>query len=224
MKEIWIIGIGQFGLLATERLAKKYNKHHLVLVDPDRKNLLQGEGPNRTLELMDGVSFLDQRLNSEKTPERIIPDWIIPDWIIPALPIHLAAEWCLVRQGLNGLERMAIPSEIDPLIPNQMRDPSGNIFVSHANFICPEDCAEPTKICTVTQKRRKTDMFELLGKIRISKFQPIAVRSYQLCPGVGGYRPRQLFDLLKQVENIKGSFLLSTACRCHGVMTGLGYS
>jgi hypothetical protein len=214
MKEIWIIGIGQFGLLAAERLAKKYNNHHFVLVDPDRKNLLQGEGPNRALELMDGVSFLDQRLNLEKAPE----------WIIPALPIHLAAEWCIVREELNGLKRMAIPSEIDHLAANPVWDPSGNLFVSHANFTCPEDCAEPAKICTVTQKKRKTDMFELLAKIRISKFQPIAVRSYQLCPGVGGYRPRQLFDLLKQVEKIKGNFLLSTACRCHGVITCLGYS
>lgn len=213
MKEIWIIGIGQFGLLAAEKLPKIHNRHHFVLVDPDRENLLRGGGPNRTLEPMDGVSFLHQRLNSEKAP----------DWIIPALPIHLAAEWCLVRQGLKGLRQIVIPSDIDRLVPNPVRDPSGNLYISHADFICPDDCAEPAQICTVTQESRNTDMFELLGSNRISKFRSLVMRSYQLCPGVGGYRPRQLFDLLKQVEIIGEDFLLSTACRCHGVMTGLGY-
>jgi len=213
MKEIWIIGIGQFGLLAAEKLPKIHNRHHFVLVDPDRENLLRGEGPNRTLEPMDGVSFLNQRLHTSKAP----------DWIIPALPIHLAAEWCLLRRGLKGLERIAIPPEIDRLVPNPVRDPSGNLYISHADFICPDDCAEPADICTVTQKRRNTNMFELLGRIRITKFRSLVVRSYQLCPGIGGYRPRQLFDLLKQVEKNEEDFLVSTACRCHGVMTGLGY-
>lgn len=213
MKEIWIIGTGRFGLLAAERLAEIHAGHHLVLVDPDRENLLRGDGPNRTLERMDGVSFLDQRLHSAKAP----------DWIIPALPIHLAAQWCLVRQDLKGLRRIEVPSEIDLLVPNPARDPAGNIYASHADFLCPDDCDEPADICTVTQKRRNTDMFDLLGKIRIAKFQPLVVRSYQLGPGIGGYRPRQLFNLLKRVEKIEEDFLLSTACRCHGVMTGLGY-
>ena len=213
MKEIWIIGIGQFGLIAAERLAKEYNGHHFVLVDPDRENLMRGDGPNRTLEQMDGVSFLDQRLHASKAP----------DWIIPALPIHLAAEWCLVRQNLKGLRRIDLPSDIDQNVPNPIRDPAGNIYVSHADFLCPDDCDEPADICTVTQMRRNTNMFELLERIRISKFQSLVVRSYQLGPGIGGYRPRQLFSLLKQVEKIDEDLLVSTACRCHGVMTGLGY-
>ena len=213
MKEIWVIGTGQFGLLAAERLAKIHAKHHFVLVDLDRENLLRGDGPNRTLEQMDGVFFLDQRLHDAKAP----------DWIIPALPIHLAAEWCLVQQDLKGLRRINLPSDIDQVVPNPIRDPAGNIYTSHADFLCPDDCDEPADICTVTQMRRNTNMFELLGKIRIPKIQSLVVRSYQLAPGIGGYRPRQLFDLLKRVEKIEEDLMLSTACRCHGVMTGLGY-
>jgi len=213
MKEIWIIGTGRFGLIAAERLSKTHTQHHFVLVDPVRKNLLQGAGPNRALELMDGVSFLDQRLERSERP----------DWIIPALPIHLAAKWCLVKQSAKGLAQITIPSELDRQVPNPVRDPSGNLYVSHADFLCPDDCDEPADMCTVTQERRNMNMFELLGKIQIPTFQSIVVRSYQLCPGIGGYRPRQLFNLLKQVETIEEDFLLSTACRCHGVITGLGY-
>jgi hypothetical protein len=213
MNEIWIIGMGRFGQMATERLAKIHPRSHLVLVDPNGDHLQQGNGPHRTLVPMDGVSFLDQQLSLEKGP----------DWIIPALPVHLAAQWCLARLKKRGLNQIRIPSEIDGLVPNPMRDPSDQIYVSHADFICPDNCAEPTAICTVTQKKRQVDMFDLLGSIRISGWSSLVARSYQLAPGVGGYRPRRLFDLLYRVEKMKKNCLLSTACRCHGVITGLGY-
>ncbi len=213
MKEIWIIGMGRFGQLAADRLTKISPRYHLVLVDPDRDHLQQENGPHRTIKPMDGVSFLDQQLRPEKGPE----------WIIPALPVHLAAQWCLARLGNHGLRQIGIPFEIDALVPNPMRDTSGQVYVSHADFICPDDCAEPAAICTVTRKKRRADMFELLGSVRMPGFLSLTVRSYQLAPSVGGYRPRQLFDLLKQVKQNKKKYLLSTACRCHGVITGLGY-
>jgi len=213
MKETWIIGSGRFGLLALERLAKIRSGHHIVVVDADRENLSRGAGADRTLEQMDGVEFLNQRLRPATAPE----------WIIPALPVHLAAQWCLARQGLQGLRQIAVPADVDPDVPNPARDPAGNLYTSHADFICPDDCVESAGICTVTQKRRTADMFELLGRIRLSGFQSLVIRSHQLGPGVGGYRPRQLFNLLEQIKEGGKDFLLSTACRCHGVMTGLGY-
>jgi len=214
MKEIWIIGLGRFGQLAADRLARIHPRHHLILVDPDGERLRQGKAARRTLEQEDGVSFLDQRLNPEKAP----------DWIVPALPVHLAAQWCLARLGKHGLRQIGIPAEIDSLVPHPMRDLPGQVFVSHADFICPDDCAEPAVICTVTRKKRKTDMFDLLERIRISGFLSLVVRSYQLAPGVGGYRPRQLFDLLHGLEKCGKKYLVSTACRCHGVVTGLEYT
>jgi len=213
MKEIWIIGMGRFGRLAAGRLAKIHPRHHLVLVDPDRNHLRQGRGPRRTLEPMDGISFLDQRLTQENAP----------DWIIPTLPVHLAAQWCLARLRKYGLAPVAIPPEVDGLVPRPIRDPAGRVYVSHADFICPDDCPEPAGVCTATGKKRRTDMFDRLARIRIPGFSSHVVRSYQLAPGVGGYRPGQLFDLLKHIEQNKKKCLLSTACRCHGVITGLGY-
>ena len=88
MKKIWIIGLGQFGLHAVRYLSKKNKNIQFVLVDPVEAKLMQAAGPNRSLEPADGVSFLERNLGSDEEP----------DWIIPALPIHLAAEWCLARQ------------------------------------------------------------------------------------------------------------------------------
>ncbi len=89
MKEIWIIGIGLFGWHAV-KTGGKHPHTRLILVDPVQKNLEQAKGPNRTLEVADGIDYTDRHLSS---PEQG------PDWIVPALPVHLAAEWCLRRQG-----------------------------------------------------------------------------------------------------------------------------
>ena len=211
MKKIWIIGVGQFGQHAVRSLSKQHRDWHFVLVDPVEVNLIKAQTDRCTLEKADGVEFLNQDLfDSENGPA----------WIIPALPIHLAAEWCLVRIGTDRLAPVDLPPEIEPLLPNSMRGSDGNIYVSHAEFKCPEDCPEPKDLCTVTREKKKPDMFKVLAEVSFQLFQPIVVRSRQLAPGVGGYRPDQLFTLLKQVEKIKGNLLLSTACRCHGVVSG----
>jgi hypothetical protein len=43
-----------------------------------------------------------------------------------------------------------------------------------------------------------------------------------LGPGLWRYRPARLFELLKQIEQAEGNLLVSTACRCHGVVTAMG--
>ncbi|MFH1954342.1 MAG: potassium transporter [Pseudomonadota bacterium] len=211
MKEIWIIGVGQFGLLAYRRLSKKSEDTHFVLVDPVRENLLQHEGPDCTIAQADGVDFLENHLHPGNKP----------DWIIPALPVHLAAEWFLVHLGPDRVRRVPLPPEIDPILPNPIRGSEGNVYVSHADFKCPDDCAEPRDICTVTNEKRKQNMFEILGGLQIPPFQALVIRSYQLGAGIGGYRPGQLLSLMDAVEGARGRLLVSTACRCHGVVTGL---
>lgn len=211
MEEVWIIGAGHFGWLAFQRLSKCGKKRHFVLVDPVKENLLRCKGPNITLEQADGVDFLEQNLLALNGP----------DWIIPALPLHLMAEWLLVRMGPARLQRVTLPSEVESLLPNPIRGPDGNLYVSHADFRCPDNCAEPSDICTVTKKPRDQDMFKILRDIKPLPFQPLVIRSCQLGPGIGGYRPRHLFALLDKVEQARGHLLLSTACRCHGVLTGL---
>jgi hypothetical protein len=211
MEEIWIIGVGQFGFIAFDRLSKSGKERRFVLVDPVKKNLLRCKGPNVVLEQADGVAFLDQHLTAANSP----------DWIIPALPVHLAAEWFLLRLGTERIRRVTLPPEIERLLPNPIRGSDGNIYVSHADFRCPDDCAEPRGVCTVTGEPRKRNMFEILGDIRLAPFKALAIRSHQLGAGIGGYRTKHLFALFDKVELARGQLLVSTACRCHGVITAL---
>ena len=109
---------------AVRYLTKKNKDIQFVLVDPVEANLMQAAGPKRSLKLADGVVFLEQNLDADEGP----------DWIIPALPIHLAAEWCLVRQKTERFSRVPLPAEIKPLLPNPMEAYNGDIYVSHADF------------------------------------------------------------------------------------------
>jgi len=211
MEEIWIIGLGQFGCIAFQRLSETLKDGNFVLVDPVAENILKCKGPAATLRISDGVKFLERHLKKGRKP----------DWIIPALPLHLAAEWILLYLRPKRLRRIPLPSEIETLVPNPIRGSEGNIYVSHADFKCPADCEEPRDICTITRKARKQDMFELLGNLDIEPFKALTIQSHQLGPGIGGYRPDQLFELKKKVEQTRGPVLVSTACRCHGVITGL---
>ena len=211
METIWIIGVGKFGQHAVRSLSKQHRDWQFVLVDPVEENLLKAQTNRCTLEKADGVDFLWQHLLDPENE---------PAWIIPALPIHLAAEWCLMRIGSDRLAHVDLTTEIEPLLPNPMRGSDGNIYVSHADFKCPENCPEPRDLCTVTREKKKPDMFKILAGVSFQKFQPLVIRTHHLAPGVGGYRPDQLFTLLDQTQKTKGNLLLSTACRCHGVVSG----
>ncbi len=108
------------------------------------------------------------------------------------------------------------------MLPRPVRGPVGDIYVTHADFLCPDDCPEPALTCTVTKEPRQPDMYGLLERIRFQNFEPVVVQSRQLGPGVGGYRPDALFTLLSRLEKESGgTYLAATACRCHGVLTGI---
>ena len=212
MLNIWIIGCGQFGSHAVRYLSKRNEEIHFILVDPNEKCLLQATGTNRDLKLADGVDFLKENLHRETGP----------DWIIPALPVHLAAEWCLIKLKDQGFKRAILPDEIKELLPNPMDGLTGDLYVSHADFRCPSDCEEPQNICKVTKKSRKRNMFEVIADIKAAEYQSLVIRSHQLGPGIGGYRPFFLFKLLEQIKQAESRLLVSTACRCHGIVTGIG--
>ena len=89
------------------------------------------------------------------------------------------------------------------------------------DFRCPANCDEPRDICTVTRNIRQQNMFELLEDLDIESFKSLTIRSHQLGAGIGGYRPEQLFETMTNVKQTPGPIALSTACRCHGVITGL---
>ncbi len=209
MTQIWIIGLGHFGQLALDRLASSSGPRSFTLVDPDPLSLRAAEGHGAEIVASDGVAFLAERLSRTGGP----------DWIIPAVPVHLAAEWCMRRLGPERVSRIGLPPGIESRLAHPMTGPSGDIYVSHADFICPDDCPEPADRCTVTQQPRKPNMFDQLAHIPVPGGRSLVIRSHQLRPGVGGYRPGALFHLLDQLGSLPGPALVSTACRCHGVVT-----
>jgi hypothetical protein len=211
MEEIWIIGVGRFGQIAFHRLSEGDRERHFVLVDPVADNLRRCKSALARLEISDGIEFLEKNLTRGRKP----------DWIIPALPVHLAAEWFLLHMGPSKLKRLPLPSELDGMVPNPIRGSEGNLYVSHADFKCPADCDEPRDICSITRKMRHQNMYDLLLNLSIKPFNSLNMRSYQLGPGIGGYRAEQLLEIKATVEQATGPVLLSTACRCHGVITGL---
>ena len=104
-------------------------------------------------------------------------------------------------------------------MPNALRGKAGQAYVSHADFICPDNCPEPEKICTHTGKPRPMDLFRLLGTLDFEEALPIVIRSHQLLPGVGGIYPADLRAAMDTAcRNSHRPMMIATACRCHGVV------
>lgn len=207
METVWVIGAGRFGKLAVNRLKEKFR---MVIVDTDENRLCTMKGGNHILVKDDGVRYLADNLDRNKEVS----------WIIPSIPVHLAWEWCRKKPGPSRLKAQELPDKIMSLLPHPMRGGSSHIYVSHADFICPDNCSEPELVCTHTKKPRQQNMYQLLESLSFGTFKPLVLKSRQLAPGVGGYRPEDLYNLSDKIDRLKGSLLICTACRCHGIITG----
>lgn len=209
-KDVWVVGFGRFGKLALQRLRKiKADSTFLVVdtVSTEREAALD----NVQFINQDGVSFLKRQLEEGRSP----------NWIVPAVPIHLAAEWCLRSLGQSRVQRIAAPDGIEAYVPSLMQGDSGDAYVSLATFQCPDDCPEPADYCTATREKRERNLFDVLREMQIPGYKVLVLRSHQLAPGVGGYKGKDLLQLRSFLTDSQGRFLLATACRCHGVITAI---
>ena len=206
-----IVGCGHFGSRAVEKILKR-NPHSKITVVDKKKGPLQNIShfPVKTA-LGDGPLFLKHSLSKR----------LLPDYIIPAVPFHLAFEFILSQLKPLGGKRRNVP----PLtgLPNPMRGRRGELFTSLAHFLCPEDCPEPAHYCTVTKERRHHPLYKILKDLH-GPFESRVIRSKQLGLGVGGYSPHSLLKIVEEIKRKKDAdrlFLISTACRCHGVTSAL---
>jgi len=204
----WIIGAGRFGTRAIRRLRGKRPDVRITVVDRDLNALQAVEGAGVTPVRDEGASYLTVHMEGADSP----------DWIIPAAPVHLAFEWVRLKLGAGALRKMPVPVEIEKRLPNPIRGSKGQLYVSYADFVCPDNCVEPFDRCTFTGKPRKGLLYRDLEYLFYDNFTPIVVRSHQLAPGVGGYRPEALRQSLARVRAAHGPILFSTACLCHGVV------
>lgn len=204
---IWIIGAGRFGQLAVKRLRKRFGEVHITIVDQD-PGVLRLSGVTPICE--EGVGWL-YRMLAEDAPV---------DIIVPVIPVHLAAGW--LKQKLApfaDVRTVPIPDAWLSMLPNPMRGQTGQVFVSNADFLCPDNCPEPKDRCTHTGKPRPMDLFRRLELLKIGNALPIVLRSHQLSPGIGGIYPTDLYAALSTaMQHPNRPLMICTACRCHGVV------
>lgn len=208
---IWILGGGQFGRRAAEQMVLRHPDAAVTIVEKE----VTEEYPEPVHVVhAEGIEWFAVNFSTHSPVTRIIP----------ALPVHLAAEWLvssLAAEGRN-IRSTPIPESVLNLLPNPVRINDSRVAVSHATFLCPPDCPEPDDICTVTGEKRPQPVFLLLEGLNVSGFVPLIVRSRQFAPGVGGFFPDDLWDLLQRCKTLAGPHILAgTACKCHGIVDGL---
>ena len=209
MNTFWIIGGGKFGRRAAESLGKKHSLNNLAIVEKDKSVCRQLGRLGFEAVCTDGIRYLVRNLTGSHDP----------DWIVPAIPLHVAFEWIRLKLSkTRSLQKIAIPNALVTALPHPIKAGTGHLFISIADFKCPENCPEPADICTYTGKPRLMILHEFLRSIQRKDIKTVVIRSHQLAPGVGGYTPRALFAALDEIETAQRPVSLSTACSCHGVM------
>ncbi|MAF33793.1 MAG: potassium transporter [Desulfobacterales bacterium] len=203
----WILGGGKFGSIAARRLRKREPDAHITLVDSDPAVFRESKEQVDTVA-EDGIAFLEHHLDDKSRP----------DWIVSTIPVHVAFEW--IRGTLSDHEvlPLPVPENLFLLLPNPMWGKNGELYVSQADFICPDNCPEPFDRCFVTGKPRKTEIYRNLEQLKLPEYRSIVIRSHQLAPGVGGYSPSALLSARKEIAEKEGRVLVGTACRCQGVV------
>lgn len=208
-----IIGCGRFGSRAAKQLFQKNFHSKIIVVDKSKKALQKVSRLPIQTAVSDGIFYLGQFLSEGRKAE----------YIIPAVPLHLAFEFILAQLKPLGAKREKMP--LFSSLPNLMRGKTGDLYTSLSNFLCSEDCPEPAQYCTATGERRERPLYQILKDLKGS-FESRVIQSQQLAPGVGGFRPKAIINLLEDIKKKKApgqTFLISTASRCHGVTSALTF-
>jgi hypothetical protein len=209
MKSLWIIGAGKFGIKSATVLKRKNPDVEITVVDSSSHALRSLQDILCKTVCEDGITYLFNHLNNAGSP----------DWIIPVIPVHVAYEWIKKKLSEEYLvQQHKVPDDIAKTLPNVISGQKGEIYISYADFVCPDNCSEPVNICTYTGKPRLGILHQRLEAIAHQNYRPIVIQSVQLAPGIGGLRPNDLFNALKTVLAVNSPIFLSTACKCHGVM------
>jgi hypothetical protein len=212
---ILIIGSGYFGERAARILSTK-PELSLVLVDQDQNQLEKITHPVLTKVVCDGVNFLSDHFAS------LNPSFII----IPAVPLHLAFLWLqkYIQANYNEaiVKGLDVPGAIKNQLPHTWDGLDGSLLISYADFLCPDNCPEPADHCTVTGEKRPKPLYGLLAELDLPGFQSAIIKSRQLAPGIGGYLVADLKELFEKItKRAEGTWLIGTACRCHGVLSAM---
>ncbi len=206
-----VLGAGRFGAKAARILARRPN-WTVWVVDRDEARRSAVADPAVRFVREDGIDFLVSQ--AFRLPPEVM--------IVPALPVHVAAEWiCRAPAHAAALRTVAVPETVRSGLPHTWVGDGGSLLVSYADFLCPEDCPEPEDGCTITGEVW-TPLYQVMGDLEVPGFRIDVLRSRQLAPGLGGYPVHDLRALRRRIlEGGGGYWLIGTACRCHGTLTGV---
>jgi hypothetical protein len=213
MASYLILGAGKFGRLALRRLAERDLEARFLVIDRRESALAEA----RTLEVGGAEMLMDDAIPYLAAHLGPQPPW---DWLIPMVPVHVAYDWLLSGPlAGKGWEPAEVPQDLENLVALAIQGPAGELYLSQARHLCPDDCDEPL-VCPVTGEERQP-LFVKLAEASRPGLPILVVASRQLAPGVGGYSPLRLVELAETLAETSGPLLIATACCCHGVVHGL---
>ena len=213
MNQVFVVGFGKFGQLAIPKIQKRWPRARIWIIDQDPGNLARGRDIPAVKVLDEGERFLWE------FQDRLQP----PDWIIPAVPFHLAGNWLKrVLAQEHPVRKLKPPRSLGAGLPFSLYLKT-DLFVSLADFVCPENCPSPRGLCFRTREKRPQRLWEILALRTPAKGALHIIPSHQLAPGLGGYRFEDLLQLNEMVRTMAPPVYLATACPCHGVITGLSW-
>jgi hypothetical protein len=203
-----VLGAGHFGQRAVRIISKHHARATITLVDLEPE-ALDNMLPEIDVVTAEAVTYLDRVIDAKH--ELVV---------IPAIPVHVAFSWLFARLERNHrIESYRVPDGLN--LPNCMRGDQGDVYASCADFRCPDNCTEPQKACPETRKPHGKPMYQRIAELSSPALAVRCIHSEQLGPGVGGFKAKQLHELWRAVETMRGPILVATACRCHAVISGL---
>lgn len=250
MCEVIIAGGGKFGLKAIAFIKKNNFKTVLIDSNPNcfatefaSKKFDNLEDFNLNLkDLKDGEIFF---LNMDILIVLDLIEELDPKHIIPVVPIHLMASFItsfLRKFSISLTPNSNLAEDIledgDPeLILNQFTE-EGIVYLSYAKIdeICPDNCSGPVSYCPNFKREKPQTITQYLKSyfgtpnsvsIKKEKITDITIinESYQLLPGLGGLKGKDIQIILKVLrENMdflshhKFNMTIATTCNCHGVI------
>ncbi len=159
MNRVFVVGFGKFGQMAIPKIQQRWPLAKIWIIDQSPENLAQGRDMAAIKVLEEGGAFLwefQDRLRSG-------------DWIIPAVPFHLAGDWLRRILGReHPVRRIKPPKMLGAGLPFLLRLKS-DLYVSLADFECPENCPSPRGFCFRTREKRTLRLWEILASRTLTR-------------------------------------------------------
>lgn len=203
-----LAGYGKFGRLAFRRLRDEARASHITVIDPVADLSHIRNMSEVTVVDADAASYLAQE--GEHHADALV---------IPMTPFHLAARY--LQALVENLVVGPFPLAVLARLPNPITLSKGVVCFSLATHVCPDDCDEGEE-CKVTGESRNPPLYQRIESLPVEDRPLLVVRSLQILPGVGGYPMQDLLSAPNQARHAAKRHI-STACRCHGIMTALEF-